>query len=314
MQPSSAPPPVEMWPKPSSFSQARALLGDDRAGDRVHAAGDPLADDHDVGLDPGLGDAPHLAGAHQPGLHLVGDVERAVPLAQPLDRLQVAGLGQREAVGRRDRLDEHAGDVAAAQRLLHRVEVVERHLDELVRPVGEEELGEALVARRHREAGVPVVALEDRDDLAPLARVAGGLDRDVGRLAAARAVDRPAAASAGRWRPAPRRARSARAPGSGGCRCRTAPSPARASAISSGIAVAEVVRAAVEVQVDQPPARHVPEQVALAAVDHEVDAGVLPEPRLVRVPELLRAPEEVLLGLEREEAVVVHAAPGATVP
>jgi hypothetical protein len=45
------------------------------------------------------------------------------------------------------------------------------------------------------------------------------------------------------------------------------------------VAVAEVVRAAVEVQVDQPPARHVPEQVALAAVDHEVDAGVLPEVR-----------------------------------
>src|SRR5215213_10319484 len=59
----------------------RALLGDDRAGDRVHASGDPLADDHDVRLDPGLRHAPHLAGPHQARLHLVGDVERAVALA-----------------------------------------------------------------------------------------------------------------------------------------------------------------------------------------------------------------------------------------
>src|SRR5215208_5460704 len=71
-----------------------------------------------------------------------------------------------------------------------------------------------------------------------------------------------------------------------------------------GVAVTEVVRAAVEVQVDQPPARHVPEAVALAAVDHEIDAGVLPELRLVRVPELLGAAEEIRLGLEREETVV----------
>jgi hypothetical protein len=61
--------------------------------------------------------------------------------------------------------------------------------------------------------------------------------------------------------------------------------------------MAEVVRAAVEVQVDQPAAGHVPEEVALPPVDHEVDAGVLPEPRLVRVPELLGAAEEVRLGL-----------------
>src|SRR5207253_10412354 len=64
----------------------RALLRDDRARDRVHAAGDPLAHDHDVGLDPRLGDAPHLPGPHQARLHLVGDVERAVALAQRLDR------------------------------------------------------------------------------------------------------------------------------------------------------------------------------------------------------------------------------------
>src|SRR4051812_11382887 len=78
--------------------------------------------------------------------------------------------------------------------------------------------------------------------------------------------------------------------------------------------MAEVVRAAVEMQVDQPAAGHVPEDVALAAVDHQVDAGVLPELRLVRVPELPGATEEVVLRLEGEEAVVVHLRPRRTVP
>src|SRR4051812_7609598 len=71
--------------------------------------------------------------------------------------------------------------------------------------------------------------------------------------------------------------------------------------------MAEIVRAAVQVQVDQPAACHVPEHVAFAAVDHQVDAGVLPELRLVRVPELPGPTEEVVLRLEGEEAVVVHA-------
>ena len=150
-----------------------------------------------------------------------------------------------------------------------------------------------------------VVALADRDDLAALARVARGLDRDVGRLAAARPVDHP---------PHVRRAGGHERLGERGAGERREVVVADVEAAHRllehgdqlGIAMAEVVRAAVEVQVDQPPARHVPEQVALAAVDHEVDAGVLPEPRLVRVPELLRAAEEVRLGLEREEAVVVH--------
>src|SRR5829696_3754602 len=72
------------------------------------------------------------------------------------------------------------------------------------------------------------------------------------------------------------------------------------------VAMAEIVGAAVEVQVDQPAAGHVPEHVSVTAVDDEVDAGVLPEARLVRVPELLGAAEEIRLVLEGEEAVVVH--------
>ena len=194
----------------------------------------------------------------------------------------------------------------AAQRLLHRVEVVERHLHELVRPVGQEQPREAIVAGRDGEPGVAVVALQDRDDLAPLARVARGLDRDVDRLAAAGAVDHAAHVRRARLdeRLGQRRARQRR-------EMVVADVEPLHRLLERGdqlrVAVAEVVRAAVEVQVDQAAAGHVPEEVALAPVDHEIDAGVLPEVGLVRVPELPRAVEEVVLRLVGEEAVVVHA-------
>ena len=60
---------------------------------------------------------------------------------------------------------------------------------ELVGLIGQEQLGEPVVAGRHRQAGVAVIGLDDRDDLAALRRVPGGLDRDVDGLAAAAAVD-----------------------------------------------------------------------------------------------------------------------------
>ena len=248
--------------EPVLLEPRRALLGHDHARDRVHAAGDALADDHDVGLDAGLRDAPHLAGAHEPGLHLVGDVEGAMPLAQPFDALEVSRLGQREPVRRGDRLEEHRGHVAGAQRALHRLEVVERHLQELVGPIGQEQAREAVVPARHGEAGVAVVALQDRDDLAPLTGVAGGLDRDVGGLAAARAVHHPAHV---------RRARlhqrlGERGAGEGGEVMVADVEPLHRlleGGDQLGVAVAEVVGAAVQMQVDQPPPCHVPEEVAL---------------------------------------------------
>jgi hypothetical protein len=75
------------------------------------------------------------------------------------------------------------------------------------------------------------------------------------------------------------------------------------------IAVAQAVGAAVEMHVDQAPAAHIPQEVALPAVDDQVDAGVGPELGLVRVPERLRLLQHLGLGFERERAVVVHAAP-----
>ena len=160
-------------------------VAEHRRGDRIHPAGQALAGDHDVRFDAVLGDAPHLAGAHQAGLHLVGDVERVVALGELLDRLEVTRWGKRESVGGGDGLHDDGRDVAAGQRPLHRVDVAERHLDELVGPVGEEQLGEPVVAGGDRQAGVAVVGLDDRDDLAPLGGVPGALERDVDRLAAA---------------------------------------------------------------------------------------------------------------------------------
>ena len=48
---------------------------------------------------------------------------------------------------------------------------------------------EAVVAGLDGEAGVPVVRLDDRDDLALLGGVPGGLQRDVDRFSTAGAVD-----------------------------------------------------------------------------------------------------------------------------
>ena len=49
-----------------------------------------------------------------------------------------------------------------------------------------------------------------------------------------------------------------------------------------GVAMAEIIGAAVQVQVNQAAARHVMKEIALAPVDDEVDAGLLPELGLVR--------------------------------
>ena len=53
------------------------------------------------------------------------------------------------------------------------------------------------------------------------------------------------------------------------------------------IAVAQVVRAAVEVDVDQSTAVHVVEEITFASVDDQIDAHILPRLGFTRVPELL---------------------------
>ena len=60
---------------------AGAALAHQHAGNGVHAAANALAGHEDVGLDAVLRDAPQLAGAHQTGLHLIGDIQGVVLLA-----------------------------------------------------------------------------------------------------------------------------------------------------------------------------------------------------------------------------------------
>ena len=73
-----------------------------------------------------------------------------------------------------------------------------------------------------------------------------------------------------------------------------------------GVAVAEIVGAAIEVEVDQPAPAHIVEAVALAPIDDEVDAGLLPELGLVRIPVADGLVEQLLLRLELEVAIVEH--------
>ena len=252
----------------------------------------PLADHHDVWGDAVLRDAPHLAGAHQAGLDFVGDVERIVTIAQLPDPRQITFMRHGEAVGCGDGLHDDGSRVAALERVLHRVEVVERHLDELAQGVlGEERPGEAFVTGLDRQARMSVIRLDDGDDLALARGVARRLDGQLHRLGPASAVDGvlQAVGGAGRERF-----------GQSGPRERGEVVVAHVEAPGAGvqhfdqlgIAVAEVVGAAVQVDVDQTAAVEVVEAIAFTAIDHQIDAGVLPELRLVRVPEGLRRFEE----------------------
>src|SRR5215472_11945427 len=70
--------------------------------------------------------------------------------------------------------------------------------------------------------------------------------------------------------------------------------------------MAEVVRAAIEVDIDEPQARHIPDEVALAPVNDKIDARLGPEVGLPRVPELARLVQDLVLGPDGEDVVVVH--------
>jgi len=140
-----------------------------------------------------------------------------------------------------------------------------------------------------------VIGIDNRDDLALLGGVAGAFDGEVDRLGAARRVHRVLHAAAadlgqllGERRAAERREMVVAHVEAGGA--------AVQDLDQLRMAVADIVGAAVQVHVDQATAVHVIEQVAFAAVDDEIDILVLPELGLVRVPELLRFLDELLLG------------------
>src|SRR5436305_14359182 len=72
------------------------------------------------------------------------------------------------------------------------------------------------------------------------------------------------------------------------------------------MAMAEIIGAAIEMQIDQAAARHVMEEIAVAPVDHQIDARLLPELRLVGIPIANGGIEEILLGVELEVTIIVH--------
>jgi len=145
-------------------------------------------------------------------------------------------------------------------------------LEELAgRPFGEERPREALVPGGEAEAALAVVAALDRDDAAPLGGTPRGLQRHLHRLA-------PAGREDGVGEVSGRDGRQSR--GQLGARA------ARKVVVSDvqlvqggaqrvahlGVPMAEVEDAAVQVEVEQLAAVEVPDPIALAAPDHEVDA------------------------------------------
>ncbi len=176
---------------------------------------------------------------------------------------------------------------------------------ELIGSVGEEQPGEPVVAGGDGQPGVAVVGLDDRDDLSPLGGMPRRLQGDIDRLAAAAAVDHLGQIRRRRGDECLRE-----------CRPRAGrevvvadvegPHAGRDGLDKLGVPVPEVVGAAVEVHVDEPQARHVPDEVALPAVDDEVDAGLGPEVGLPRIPELAGLRQDLSLGLHAEDVVVVH--------
>src|SRR5690606_1714856 len=128
---------------------------------------------------------------HEAGLDLVGDEQRADLLAHGLDRFEVTVPRHGEAVGRGDAFDDHASRVALHDLAFHGVEIVEGHLGHLVGiRFGEEEFREAVVPDFYGETGVAVIAALQTDDAPAFGGVARALQRDVDRLATARAVHR----------------------------------------------------------------------------------------------------------------------------
>ena len=200
---------------------------------------------------------------------------------------KISLVRHREAVGGRNRLHDDGGDVAPAQRIFHRVEIVERDVNEFALGIlRQEDLRKPFRAGLDGQPGMAVIGAHDRDDLSLLRRVPRRLDRDVDRLGTASAIDGVLQIS---WAAFGERFSERRS------RQRRKMMIAHVEPLRRGghdrnefrIAMAEIVSSAVEMDVDQSAAVHVVKEVALAPIDHQIDAHILPRLGLPRVPELL---------------------------
>ena len=96
-------------------------LGAEHGADRHHAAAHRLAERHQVGLDAPALHGEHVAGATEPGLHLV-DRQQEVELAAELEQRRPERVGRRDAAPRaHDRLDHEPGDLARVDRVEEQV-------------------------------------------------------------------------------------------------------------------------------------------------------------------------------------------------
>lgn len=89
------------------------VLATQDAGHGVHAAGDGLAQQHQVGLDAAPLVAQELAGAGDAGLDLVADQQGVVLVAQRAGFAQVVVVRDDDAGLALDGLDEEGGDIGA---------------------------------------------------------------------------------------------------------------------------------------------------------------------------------------------------------
>src|SRR5688572_8755174 len=163
----------------------RALIGDD-GGNRVNAAGETFAAHYHVWLYAVGFDAPHLAGPHEACLHLVGNEQGSCPFAHLLDSFEIALRRHWKSIGRRDRLDDHAGGIALLDLTLHGIEVSKGNLRYFIGSgFREEQLGKAIVSDLHCQTRVSMIAALETDDPPALGGVAGGFKSDVDGLATA---------------------------------------------------------------------------------------------------------------------------------
>ena len=209
-QATGLPPYVEPCaPGPQRLEQ----LGAGDHGAEGHARGDALGRQQDVGLDAPVLDRPHLAGPPGARLDLVGDEQDAVLVADRAQALEEAVLGDDVAALALDRLDDDRRDLVGRGELVEQ-DLVEpaQVLDPAVRRVEDarQQRPEARVVlglrgrQRDRAVGPAVERAEERDDVRPLRRVAGELDRRLDDLGAGVAE---VGADAARDRGDPRRAR-----------------------------------------------------------------------------------------------------------
>ncbi len=104
-----------MPPTPPAAGRVHDLGPAEHARER-QAVGDRLRDADQVGLDAGVLDREELAGAAEAGLHLVGDEDDPVAVAEPANPCEELGRRNVEAALALHRLEHDRGNGLGARR------------------------------------------------------------------------------------------------------------------------------------------------------------------------------------------------------